>query len=143
MYSVHIALVLICGAALLAVIVLLVLRRGLSEKYALLWLALALGVLISPLVYDLLGRLHEGYGWPTATAMLFFGGFILVLALLLQHSLAISRGMRERKRLGQRLALMEARLALLEGQAGAGVIGVEDSAVAARQNPGAGRQKEE
>jgi hypothetical protein len=96
---------------LLLVLLELVRRRRLLERYALLWLFSA-GILLalsvwSPLL-DLLAKDVLGIKYPPNALFAVAFGFVLVL--LLHFSLAVSRLTDQSKVLAQRLALMEERL---------------------------------
>jgi hypothetical protein len=129
----RIQLVAIGGTLVLLVIVLeLVRRRRLLERYALVWLASALILLALAVWKGLLGTIANAIGVfypPTALFVIAFG-FILVL--LLHFSTAVSRLTDQSKVLAQRLALMEQRQRELEKRLGdAGeplpeVSGIED-----------------
>ena len=99
------------SAVLLVVLLELVRRRRLHERYALLWLFSA-GVLLalsiwSPLL-DWLATDVFGIKYPPNALFAVAFGFVLVL--LLNFSLAVSRLTDQSKVLAQRLALLEERL---------------------------------
>jgi hypothetical protein len=98
------------AAVLLLVLLDLVRRRRLLERYALLWLLSALVVLALSiwrgLLEDIAGLLGVAYP-PNALFLIAFG---FVLALLLHFSLAVSRLSDQSKVLAQRLALLEQRV---------------------------------
>jgi|RhiMetdeSRZDD1v2_1073273.scaffolds.fasta_scaffold880757_2 hypothetical protein len=99
------------SAVLLVVLLELVRRRRLLERYALLWLFSA-GVLLalsiwSPLL-DWLATDVFGIKYPPNALFAVAFGFVLVL--LLNFSLAVSRLTDQSKVLAQRLALLEERL---------------------------------
>jgi hypothetical protein len=94
---------------LLLIVLELVRRRRLLERYALVWLASALILLALAIWQGLLGVIADAIGIfypPTALFVIAFG-FILVL--LLHFSTAVSRLTDQTKVLAQRLALMEQR----------------------------------
>ena len=99
----------VAAAGLLFVLLELVRRRSLLERYALLWLFSAL-VLLSLAVWR--GALEQGasglgVAYPPNALFLIAFGFVLVL--LLHFSLAVSRLSDQTKVLAQRLALLEER----------------------------------
>ncbi len=108
--DVRIQIVAIVGAAvLLCVILELVRRRRLLERYALLWLLS--GVVLLGLA-SWRGALEElaalvGIAYPPNA--LFFVAFAFVLVLLLHFSVAVSRLAEQNKVLAQRVALLEER----------------------------------
>jgi hypothetical protein len=106
----RIQLVAIVGTLVLLMIVLeLVRRRRLLERYALVWLASALILLALGIWKGLLSTVADAIGVfypPTALFVIAFG---FVLFLLLHFSTAVSRLTDQTKVLAQRLALMEQR----------------------------------
>jgi hypothetical protein len=106
----RIQVVAIIGSALLLLVILeLVRRRRLLERYALLWLFSAT-VLLALAIWDgLLSEVAESIGIATPVNALFFVAFGFVLVLLLHFSLAVSRMADQTKVLAQRLALLEER----------------------------------
>jgi hypothetical protein len=132
----RIQVVAIGGTAVLLLIVLeLVRRRRLLERYALVWLASALILLALGIWQGLLTKIAHAIGVfypPTALFVIAFG-FILVL--LLHFSTAVSRLTDQSKVLAQRLALMEQRQHDLEqrlADAGEPVPPIEDPEPAER-----------
>jgi hypothetical protein len=104
----RIQIVAIVGAALLIVVLLdLVRRRRLLERYALLWLFSAFVLLALAIWRGLLEDVAElvGVAYPPNALFLIAFGFVLVL--LLHFSLAVSRLSDQTKVLAQRLALLD------------------------------------
>lgn len=100
----------VASAALLLVILEMVRRKRLLERYALLWL-LAGFVLLGLAVWrDLLAEIADALGIAYPPNALFFIAFAFVLALLLHFSLAVSRLSDQTRVLAQRQALLEDRL---------------------------------
>ncbi len=98
----------------LAVVVELVRRRRLMERYALLWLLAAVGLFVLGVWQGLLTTLATDVGIRSAPNALFALGFAFVVALLLSLTLVISRLSDQNKQLAQRLALLANRLEELE-----------------------------
>jgi hypothetical protein len=94
---------------LLVVILELVRRRRLLERYALLWLFSAVVLLTLAIWRGFLEDLARVIGVAYPPNALFFTAFAFVLALLLHFSLAVSRLTDQSKVLAQRLALLEER----------------------------------
>jgi hypothetical protein len=111
----RIQVVAIGGTLVLFLIVLeLVRRRRLLERYALVWLGSALVLLALGIWQGLLGKIANAIGVfypPTALFVIAFG---FILLLLLHFSTAVSRLTDQSKVLAQRLALMEQRQRDLE-----------------------------
>src|SRR3954453_11995498 len=97
------------GAALLLLFVILELvrRRRLLERYALLWLGSGLVLLGLAIWRGALEKLANSLGVSYPPNALFLIAFGFVLCLLLHFSLAISRLSDQSKVLAQRLALLE------------------------------------
>ena len=110
-----IQIIAILGASgLLLVVLELVRRRALLERYALLWLASAVGLLVLALWRGLLEVVADALGIADPPNALFFLAFAAILVLLLHFSAAVSRLADQSKVLAQRLALMEERLRRVE-----------------------------
>jgi hypothetical protein len=108
-------IVAIVGAVGLLVLVLeLVRRRALMERYALLWLASSVVILGLAVWQDALKVLARQLGILSAPNALFFVALGFVLLLLLHFSAAMSRLADQSKVLAQRQAILEQRLRELE-----------------------------
>lgn len=115
--DVRIQIVAIVGAAGLLFIVLeLVRRRRLLERYALLWLLSAVVLLGLAIWRGLLEEIAELVGIAYPPNALFFTAFAFVLVLLLHFSIAVSRLTDQSKVLAQRLAMLDERLRCLEAE---------------------------
>ena len=105
----------IIGAAgLLLVVLELVRRRALLERYALLWLGSALALMALAAWGGLLEEVSSAIGVATPSNALFVAAFGFVLVLLLHFSIAVSRLTDQSKILAQRLAILEERERELE-----------------------------
>jgi hypothetical protein len=100
----------LCSIVLLLVVLELVRRRRLMERYALLWLLSALVLLGLASWPGGLVRISHAIGifYPPSALFVVALGFVLVL--LLHFSLAVSRLSDQTKVLAQRLALLEERV---------------------------------
>ena len=108
--EVRIQLVAIAASALLLLVVLeLVRRRRLLERYAILWLFSVLVLLALAIWKGLLSDLSRAIGIIYPPNALFLIAFGFVLVLLLHFSLAVSRLSDQTKVLAQRLSLLEER----------------------------------
>ncbi len=102
-------------AVLVALIVLeLVRRRRMMERYALLWLGAAATLLVLAIWKGLLTTLSSDVGIKAPANALFAVGFAFIVVLLLSVSLVISRLSDQNKQLAQRVALLADRVAALE-----------------------------
>jgi hypothetical protein len=111
----RIQVVAIVGALALLVIVLeLVRRRRLMERYALLWLLSAMVILGLAVWQDALQEIAEAMGIVAAPNALFFVAVAFILLLLLHFSAAMSRLSDQSKVIAQRHAILEQRVRELE-----------------------------
>jgi hypothetical protein len=107
----RIQLVAIAGATgLLFVVLELVRRRRLLERYALLWLLSGVVLLGLAIWRGLLEQIALAIGIVYPPNALFFIAFAFILVLLLHFSVAVSRLSDQSKVLAQRLALLEERV---------------------------------
>ena len=111
----HIRIVAILSTLILLLVVLeLVRRRRLLERYALVWLGSTAVLLGLGIWQGLLGKIADAIGVVYPPNALFVIAFGFVLLLLLHFSTAVSRLTDQTKVLAQRLALTEQRQAELE-----------------------------
>ena len=107
----RIQIVAIATAGVLLIVLLeLVRRRRLLERYALLWLFSALVLLGLSIWRGLLEEIAQALGVAYPPNALFLIAFGFVLVLLLHYSLAVSRLSDQTKVLAQRLAILEERV---------------------------------
>jgi hypothetical protein len=96
------------GAIALSLVVLeLVRRRRLQERYSMLWLATCLALIVIAAVPGLLTRIASAVGIIYPPNALFVAAFGFVLLVLLNFSIAVSRLSEQSARLAQRLAMLE------------------------------------
>lgn len=88
----------------------LIRRRKLREEYAWVWLLTAAGLMMLALQQNLLLTISGWIGSASTVSTLFFGGFLFLIALVLQFSVRLSRLTLRHRILGQRLALLEEEL---------------------------------
>ncbi|HUR86550.1 MAG TPA: DUF2304 domain-containing protein [Solirubrobacteraceae bacterium] len=113
----HLRIVAIAASIALFLLVLeLVRQRRLLERYALLWLASAVGLVALSASDRLLQGLADTIGVSYPPSALFAAAFFFIIVLLLHFSVAVSRLADQSKVLAQRLALSEERLAGLEAR---------------------------
>lgn len=96
--------------ALLLTVLELVRRRRLLERYALLWLAVGLALVVLGAWRGLLTTLAKALGIYDPTNALFAAGVALLLLIVLSLSVVVSRLSDQTKVLAQRAALLEERL---------------------------------
>jgi hypothetical protein len=121
------ALAILAAVVLLVIVLEMVRRRRLMERYALLWMFSALVILALAVWQGALNRLAELMGIYSAPNALFFVAVGFVLLLLLHFSAAMSRLSDQSKVLAQRQAILEQRLSE-----------VEESQPATAERPGEG-----
>lgn len=96
------------GAIALSLVVLeLVRRRRLQERYSMLWLVTCLVLIVLAVVPGLLERISSAVGIVYPPNALFIAAFGFVLLVLLNFSIAVSRLSEQTSRLAQRLAMLE------------------------------------
>ena len=100
----------VISSGLLLLILELVRRKRLMERYALLWLFSTVILLILSLWNGLLTSLASALGISYPPSALFAVAFGVVLVLLVHFSLAVSRLSDQNKVLAQRLGLLQAQL---------------------------------
>lgn len=101
----------IAVAILICVVILeLIRRKHLMERYAILWLTLGVTLLVLAAWKGLLTTLSHAAGIYYPPAALFAVAFLFVLALLLHFSIVLSRLSDQNKILAQRVALLQQRL---------------------------------
>ena len=99
----------VATAGLFVVLLELVRRRRMLERYAILWLFCAVALLGLSVWKGLLNELAHAVGIFYAPSALFVVAFGFVLVLLLHFSVAVSRLADQNKVLAQRVALLEER----------------------------------
>jgi hypothetical protein len=100
----------IVSAGLLLLILELVRRKRLMERYALLWLFSTLLLLVLSVWSGLLNSLASALGISYPPSALFAVAFGVVLVLLVHFSLAVSRLSDQNKVLAQRLGILQHRV---------------------------------
>ena len=100
----------IAAILLLLVILELIRSRRLQERYALLWVATALVLLVFALWRDGLNVLAKTVGIAYPPSALFLIAAVFILAVLLHYSTAISELAERNLMLAQRIALLEQKL---------------------------------
>jgi hypothetical protein len=102
--------VLVAGLLICGVIFELVRRKHLLERFALLWLAAGIVVLLLAIWQGLLTKISHAVGIYYPPAALFGLGFLFVLLMLLHFSITISRLSDQNKILAQRVAMLRQEL---------------------------------
>jgi hypothetical protein len=100
----------VISSGLLLLILELVRRKRLMERYALLWLFSSLLLLVLSVWSGLLNGLASTLGVSYPPSALFAVAFMVVLVLLVHFSLAVSRLSDQNKMLAQRLGILQQRV---------------------------------
>lgn len=95
-----------CSAAVLVFIVELLRRRQLREKYAALWLALGVGMLLLVIFPGLLTGLASLVGVAVPVNLLFFIALLTLLAVAVHLSWELSRVEDETRSLAEEVAIL-------------------------------------
>ena len=109
----------IVTALLLGVVLELVRRRLLAERYALLWMIVTLALLVLAVWTQLLNWASDLVGIQVPANFLFLAAFGVGFVLLLHFSVATSRLSEETKILGQEVARLDAELRARSANGGA------------------------
>ena len=127
MTPVRISIAAAIGSLLLLLIVLELIRgRRLKERYALLWLATGLVLLVLSLWRGGLNTIADWLGVGTyPPAILFAAAIMFVIAVLLHYSTVLSKLTDDNVVLAQEVALLRARLDALEAASPAAVTAAE------------------
>lgn len=104
----------IAVAALMAVIV-LVRGHRLKERYAVIWMVLAVGMVGLVVARPLLDRLSDALGFQSGVSTLFLLSTLVILGVLLQLSVSLSSLQEKVRDLAEALALHKAESETLEG----------------------------
>lgn len=91
----------VLSAALLSGVFILLLRRQLREKYAILWIVIGLAALVLGLVPGLLGAITEAFGFQVPANLLFTLAIVLLLGVTLHLSWELTRSEEKVRRLAE------------------------------------------
>lgn len=98
----------------LAVVLDMLRRQRLREKYAVLWVAVALGVLVVAIFPGVLYGAAELVGVEVPAHLLFFATALLLLVVSVQHSYELGRLEERSRTLAEEVALLRLELARTE-----------------------------
>ncbi len=107
-------LLFLLGLAVLLLVINLVRKRQLQERYALLWLLAGLVLTLAPLFSNVLDRIAYALGIEYPPALLLLLAVIGLMLILFQLSLAISHDADHLKVLTQELGLLRQQIEALE-----------------------------
>jgi len=112
MNPLHFTIGLIVCLGVLGGVLELIRRRLLSERYSLLWLTSAVVVLLLLAFYEsVYMKIVDALYIKSPPTLLFVVSFFFLALIVLHYSLAITRLSERSKRLAQRIAMLEERLA--------------------------------
>lgn len=94
--------------AVLAVIIVMLLRRQLREKYAMMWLLIGLAILILALFPGLLIGLSEALNVEVPSNLIFALALVLLVGVALHLSWELSQAEDEVRRVAEEVALLRA-----------------------------------
>ncbi|MEV1288917.1 DUF2304 domain-containing protein [Micromonospora sp. NPDC049679] len=100
----------ITGLLLLVVVVELMRRRQLREKYAFLWIGVALLALPLAVFPRLPDEVAHQLGVVNGVSLVLFGGIIFLLLIAIHHSWELSRLEEETRVLAEEVALLRAEM---------------------------------
>ncbi|HJO33829.1 MAG: DUF2304 domain-containing protein [Anaerolineales bacterium] len=104
----------VAAFGLLLLVLEMVRRRALAEKYSLLWLLMAGAILVLALARPALDRIAPVLGIYYAPSALFVAGFVGLLVILLYFSAVITQLTRQNRIAAQQLGILQARIETLE-----------------------------
>ena len=102
------------GLALLAVIVELLRRRQLREKYAVLWLAVGLVVVPLGLFPRVLDQVARAFGVASGVSLVLFLGMVFLLLVCIHLSWEVSRLEEETRTIAEELAILRTETAVAD-----------------------------
>ena len=104
----------VAAFGLLLLVLEMVRRRALAEKYSLLWLLMAGVILMLAVARPALDRIAPVLGIYYAPSALFVVGFVGLLVILLYFSAVITRLTRQNRIVAQQIGILQARIEALE-----------------------------
>ncbi|MDP6792907.1 MAG: DUF2304 domain-containing protein [Anaerolineales bacterium] len=106
--------VFVAAFGLLLLVLEMVRRRALAEKYSLLWLIMAGAILLLAVARPALDRIAPVLGIYYAPSALFVAGFVGLLVILLYFSAVITQLTRQNRIAAQEIGILQARIEALE-----------------------------
>lgn len=107
-------LVFALGLTVLLLVLNLVRKRQLQERYALLWLLAGVALTLAPVLIPWLDHLAYSMGFEYPPALLLLLAVVGLLLIIFQLSLTISRSQEQIKVLAQELGLLRSELAAMQ-----------------------------
>jgi hypothetical protein len=107
----------VVAVAALVLVVELLRRRRLREKYAVIWVVISIGTLIVAIFPSLLRGVAQAIGIQTPSNLLFFGSLLVLFAVSLQLSREVGLLEEQSRRLAEEVGALRLRLDALEKRA--------------------------
>ncbi|MBV9919489.1 MAG: DUF2304 domain-containing protein [Pseudonocardia sp.] len=104
----------VAAVAALALVFELLRRRRLREKYAAIWVVIALGTVVVAIFPQILRWLADLVGIQTPSNLLFFGSLIVLFAVSLQLSREVGLLEEQSRRLAEEVGALKMRVDALE-----------------------------
>lgn len=100
------AFAVVLAAGFLAIVLTMLIRRKLREKYAILWIVIGLALLVLGLFPELLTWLAKTLGVQVPSNLLFALSIVLLVGVALHQSWELSRAEERIRRLAEEVAVM-------------------------------------
>lgn len=107
----------VVAVAALVLVVELLRRRRLREKYAVIWVVISIGTLVVAIFPSLLRGVAEAIGIQTPSNLLFFGSLMVLFAVSLQLSREVGLLEEQTRRLAEEVGSLRLRLDAMEKRA--------------------------
>lgn len=95
---------------IIVIVLAMLLRRRLREKYAVLWVVIALMMLILGIFPSVLGWLAQLLGVQVPSNLLFSLAIVLLVGVALHHSWELTRSEERTRRLAEEVAILRSEL---------------------------------
>jgi hypothetical protein len=106
----------VAGLLMIALVIELVRRRSLSERYALLWILLAVAIIVLSAWPALLQKLADLLKIYYPPSIIFGLAFLFIFGIMIHFSAVLSRQSKGYNRMAQRLSVLEEKLLRLAGE---------------------------
>lgn len=107
----------VVAVAALVLVVELLRRRRLREKYAVIWVVISIGTLVVAIFPSLLRGVAQAIGIQTPSNLLFFGSLLVLFAVSLQLSREVGLLEEQSRRLAEEVGALRLRLDAIEKRA--------------------------
>lgn len=114
MTTVQTVVVTIASLGILALVLGLIRHHLLREKYATAWILVSVLLCSMPWLFDYYVLFASAIGFVDSTTFFLCMAVVILIALVLQCTLALTAAFRQRRAMAQHIAILEKRLSLLE-----------------------------